>query len=79
MLKAGRENIPKISNNLSVEALASGVLDGDRTILARAVTLIESSRPDHQQKAQQLLEQLLPHTGNSVSYTHLTLPTILLV
>jgi len=66
VLKAGRENIPKISNNLSVEELASGVLDGDRTILARAVTLIESSRPDHQQKAQQLLEQLLPHTGNSI-------------
>jgi len=42
------------------------VLKCDRAILARAVTLVESSRPDHQQKAQQLLAQLLPHTGKSI-------------
>jgi len=38
----------------------------DRAILARAVTLIESSHPDHQQQARQLLERLLPHTGKSI-------------
>ena len=38
----------------------------DRAMLARAVTLVESSRADHQQQAQELLENLLPHTGNSI-------------
>lgn len=48
-----------------VPALAKGVLDGSRTVLARAITLVESSRPDHRQAAQQLLMELLPHTERS--------------
>lgn len=46
--------------------LAEGVLQGDRALLGRAITLIESTRTDHQQQAQQLLDLLLPHTGNSI-------------
>lgn len=46
--------------------LARGVLDGDRTRLARAITLVESSRPDHQQAAQELLLELTPKSGNAV-------------
>ena len=38
----------------------------DRASLARAITLIESSRPDHQREAQALLASILPHTGRSV-------------
>ncbi len=38
----------------------------DRAALGRAITLIESTRPDHQDKAQKLLELLLPHTGKSI-------------
>ena len=34
--------------------------------MGRAITLIESTRADHQQQAQELLERLLPHTGNSI-------------
>lgn len=37
----------------------------DRTILARAITLVESSHPDHQKLAQELLKSLLPQTGSS--------------
>ena len=48
---------------LSVDNYASGVLAGDRTILARAITLIESNAPSHQAQAQELLTRLLPHTG----------------
>jgi len=39
---------------------------GDRAILARAITLIESTRPDHEERARELMELCLPHTGRSV-------------
>jgi len=42
------------------------LISGDRAALARAITLIESSRADHQAEAQGLLEKLLPRTGKSV-------------
>jgi LAO/AO transport system kinase len=45
--------------------LADGVLAGDRATLARAITLIESERPEHAQLAQQLLQVLLPATGKA--------------
>ncbi|PGH52906.1 methylmalonyl Co-A mutase-associated GTPase MeaB [Azospirillum palustre] len=46
--------------------LAEAVRSGDRRALARAITLIESTRADHRVTAEALLEALLPHTGNSV-------------
>jgi LAO/AO transport system kinase len=39
---------------------------GNRRALAKAITLIESSLPAHREAAQELLEALLPHTGNSI-------------
>lgn len=39
---------------------------GDRRTLAKAITLVESKRDDHRQQAQQVLEQILPHTGRSI-------------
>lgn len=47
------------------EALERGVLSGQRRALAKAITLVESTRSDHQMEAQRLLERLLPHTGNA--------------
>jgi len=49
----------------SIENLQTGILQGDRALLARAITLIESSHPDHQRQAQDLLLALLPHTGKA--------------
>ena len=46
--------------------LAAAVLAGERRALARAITLIESSRPDHRERADALLEALLPAAGRSV-------------
>ena len=46
--------------------LAARVLQGERTALARAITLVESSRADHQAQAQDLLTRVLPHTGRAV-------------
>jgi LAO/AO transport system kinase len=49
-----------------VDALAAGVRNGDRRMLAKAITLVESTRSDHQDAAQRLLERLLPHTGAAI-------------
>lgn len=47
-------------------ALADGVLEGDRRALARAITVIESTRSDHRAIASALLERLIPYAGNSI-------------
>lgn len=47
-------------------ALAAAVLGSQRRALAKAITLVESARPDHRLRAQTLLEQLLPHTGGAL-------------
>ena len=51
---------------LSAEAYAEGVLAGDRATLARAITLVESTRPDDVELAQDLIVRVLPHTGGAV-------------
>ncbi|WP_181781944.1 methylmalonyl Co-A mutase-associated GTPase MeaB [Pseudonocardia pini] len=51
---------------VDVETLAEGVLDGNRTLLARAITLIESAKPAHREEAQRLLLELTPHAGGAV-------------
>ena len=48
------------------QGLAAGVLAGERRSLAKAITLVESSRREHQLRAQRLLEAILPHAGNSL-------------
>jgi LAO/AO transport system kinase len=48
------------------EALVAGVRAGERRALAKVITLVESTRPDHQQRAQAVLGALLPETGNSI-------------
>ncbi|MDC3015225.1 methylmalonyl Co-A mutase-associated GTPase MeaB [Luminiphilus sp.] len=45
---------------------AEAVLAGDRRALAKAITLVESQRPQDVETAQTLLKMLLPHTGNSI-------------
>ncbi len=47
-------------------ALADQVSSGDRRALARAITLVESTREDHRAEARELLDALLPHTGGAV-------------
>ena len=51
---------------LDAARLAEAVRSGDRRALARAITLIESTRADHRETAEALLAALLPYTGNSV-------------
>ncbi|UDY34274.1 methylmalonyl Co-A mutase-associated GTPase MeaB [Dermatobacter hominis] len=50
---------------LPVSDYVDGVRAGDRTVLARAITLIESQNPDHRRMAQELIQALLPSTGGA--------------
>jgi LAO/AO transport system kinase len=49
-----------------VAKLAAGIRAGERAVLARAITLIESKRADHQRAARRLVQELLPHTGQAI-------------
>jgi LAO/AO transport system kinase len=53
-------------SKLNLEMLTKGVLQGDISILSRALTLVESTKADDQMLAQDLIEALLPHTGKSI-------------
>lgn len=59
-------NAPRQRNALSTQDYVAGVQSGSRMVLARAITLIESSNPKHFQKAQSVLQQLLPQTGRAL-------------
>lgn len=49
----------------TVDDYAQGVLAGDRVMLARAITLVESRRADHRLVARELVERILPKSGNA--------------
>lgn len=49
-----------------LDVLEEGILSGSRTVLARAITLIESNAEHHFRHAQELLHRLLPHSGRSL-------------
>jgi LAO/AO transport system kinase len=57
---------PSQSTSHDVERLAQGIRAGDRTVLSRAITLIESKRADHRRTAAALTQTLLRATGNAV-------------
>ncbi|HEY8334662.1 MAG TPA: methylmalonyl Co-A mutase-associated GTPase MeaB [Tardiphaga sp.] len=51
---------------IDIAALATDVRAGSRAALARAITLVESRRADHQAKARELVQLLLPDTGRAI-------------
>jgi len=51
---------------LTLEEALRGLEQLDRSVLARAITLVESVRPDHRQLARRLVDAVLPRTGRSV-------------
>jgi LAO/AO transport system kinase len=57
---------PASRPDLSPAELAESVLAGNRTILARAITLVESRAPHHRARADALLSLLLPRAGNAI-------------
>lgn len=64
--EAIRKMAGKKSKIPSFDELHEGILSGNRVLLSRAITLIESSKHDHQALAQALIEKCLPHSGNSI-------------
>ncbi|MFW5944104.1 MAG: methylmalonyl Co-A mutase-associated GTPase MeaB [Bacteroidota bacterium] len=50
----------------SLDQYVKGIMKGDRTILGQAITLIESSRGEHKEMAQHIIERCLPYAGNSI-------------
>jgi len=52
--------------NLSLSKFFDGILKQDRTTLAKAITLIESNKKEDNNKANKLIEKLLPYTGKSL-------------
>lgn len=57
---------PRPRREIDVDALLTGVLEDRRPVLARAITLLESTNPAHREKAQQLLLGALPHSGGAL-------------
>ena len=51
---------------LSADDYVKGILEGNITVLSQAVTMVESSRKDHQEIAQKIILRCLPHSGNSI-------------
>lgn len=69
----GHDGLDKVSTtdnaprrNIDIDEYTEGVLAGNRAVLARAITLVESNAPHHLASAQKLLQRLLPHTGQSM-------------
>jgi LAO/AO transport system kinase len=58
--------MPSPSQPSDVERLARDIRAGERTVLSRAITLIESKRADHRRTAAALTQALLPNTGKAV-------------
>lgn len=62
--------VQKLKNSkapeISIKDYIAGIKQGNRMILSKAITLVESALPSHQELAQQLIEQCLPLSGNSL-------------
>jgi LAO/AO transport system kinase len=55
-----RKNLP------TAEELITGILERDKTALSRAITLVESTNPEHLEKANEVIKGCLPHANNSI-------------
>jgi LAO/AO transport system kinase len=52
--------------HISPKELLQGIRSGDKSALSRGITLIESTKPEHQLQARELLEACLPYANNSL-------------
>lgn len=52
--------------NINVDTLTNGIRQGNRTMLSRAITLVESTLHEHQKQAQEIIERCLPYSGKSI-------------
>lgn len=66
MAEQPKPNKPPKRTMPSTEHLVAGIRAGDRYLLSRAITLVESTLPAHHKQAQEVIEAVLSHTGKSV-------------
>lgn len=72
MISVKRENnflifvIKYVVLNYSTDQLIAGIKAGDKRLLGKAITLIESKKPEHRVLAEELLKMIMPDTGNAV-------------
>jgi LAO/AO transport system kinase len=64
--EGAKKFIRKKKETISLSEYVNGILSGNRTILSRAITLVESSLPKHFKQAQKIIERCIPFSGNSV-------------
>lgn len=60
------QSAPLQQNDRSVDDYVSGIRNRDRGMLSQAITLLESTRSDHRETARSIVEQCLPHSGDSI-------------
>ena len=54
------------SMKFSTEELIKGIRTGNKRLIGKAITLVESKKAEHRQQAEALLKEIMPYTGNSV-------------
>lgn len=55
-----------MASGYSTNEYVDGILSGNRSVLSRAITLIESTNETHHEQAFEIIEKCLPHSGNSI-------------
>lgn len=65
-VKSAKQQSKNKKKELTVDEYVEGVLSGNRIILARAITLVESNAESHHKIASEVLKKLSPHAGNSI-------------
>lgn len=63
---AAKRFLQRQKRELTIDEYFNGIREGNITILSKAVTLIESSLPEHHKIGQEIIERCLPFTGNSI-------------
>lgn len=63
---SSQAHVAKASKTWDVDALERGIKAGNRTLLSRGITLVESNSEKHFEEAQELLKRLLPASGSSI-------------
>ncbi|PLX23383.1 MAG: methylmalonyl Co-A mutase-associated GTPase MeaB [Salinivirgaceae bacterium] len=64
---SARQNFKRFrKKELTLDEYYDGIVNGNRSILSRAITLVESALPSHQEMAQQIIEKCIPLSGNSM-------------
>jgi len=61
-----KTNPRRPKRQLTLDEYVRGIVSGNRMVLSRAITLVESVNPEHFELAQNIIEKCLPHAGNSV-------------